>query len=276
MPPTIPPALEEAIGCYERWSGLAVAVHDVDGVLPTALPPARAWHVSPWCRAMKEGPHGARCLAWDISTLRATITARPDGVVRCCHAGLVELAVPILRQERLALVLFAGQRTRGQDLAVEEDRVRSPWTRRLRLPPALDAATAAHALEGLRQLAARIALWLEELRRAAPGVPRDEAIRRFVAEHHRQPIQLSDLAAHLGLSVHRTAHVVRERCGSGFVALVTAARLATARQLLRRSDATVASIARASGFADPDHFHRVFRRVQGTTPQRFRRACTEV
>jgi len=47
-------------------------------------------------------------------------------------------------------------------------------------------------------------------------------------------------------------------------------RLARARELLDRSRLNVAEVARASGFCDPFHFSRVFKREFGVSPRNYR------
>jgi AraC-like DNA-binding protein len=52
--------------------------------------------------------------------------------------------------------------------------------------------------------------------------------------------------------------------------LIEAARFEMAAKLLRTTDAKVIEVAFASGYADPAHFTRAFRRMSGITPRRFR------
>ncbi|CAH1657411.1 Helix-turn-helix transcriptional regulator [Hyphomicrobiales bacterium] len=52
--------------------------------------------------------------------------------------------------------------------------------------------------------------------------------------------------------------------------LLEAARYEKAAKLLRSTDIKVIDVAFASGYADPAHFTRAFRRMSGTTPRRFR------
>ena len=52
--------------------------------------------------------------------------------------------------------------------------------------------------------------------------------------------------------------------------LIEAARFEKAAKLLRTTDAKVIEVAFASGYTDPAHFTRAFRRMSGTTPRRFR------
>lgn len=58
--------------------------------------------------------------------------------------------------------------------------------------------------------------------------------------------------------------------GNSFITFLNTARVEKAGQLLMQTDGTIAEIAYASGFESISHFNRVFKRVKGTTPTRFR------
>ncbi len=280
-----PSEAETAILCFERWSGLTVVVHDFTGRLQPVLPPARLRHGQPLCQAVKTGPHAQTCLEWEVQRLRPLLLQEPGGRLRVCHAGFVELVVPVLLAQGLALVLFAGQRLADPELSsgLGADRdtpaATLPWAKHTAMPPTISAADAAHALEGLRQLAWRLRGLLTDFHEyqapasawaASPSLERRRAILGFIDQQHRRPLALSDLATHLGIGPHRTAHVVRELCAKTFVGLVTEARLRTACALLHTTDLPVPVIAERSGFGDSNHFHRLFRRHFATTPHRFR------
>lgn len=268
---------EEAIRCYESWSGMAVTVHDLAGALKAYLGPTRQVHASETCVAVKRATNNAPCIRWDTDQLRATLTVEPRGRVHVCHAGLVEMVAPVMRGGALELVLFAGQRSPAPGLRA----LRDPGLGGFPIDPIRLAEIgddeAAHALEGLRQLGSRLRVWLDETlgglasgRMPAP-TDRNQAILRFIHDEHHRGIGLADLARHLDLSVHRAAHVVKAACGRTFIALLTEARLRSACAMLTHTDLPVPEVAQRSGFGDADHFHRVFRRRMQTTPGRFRR-----
>jgi len=260
---------ELALGSYERWTGLRVCVHDLLGDLAPAIDPARVMHSGPFCAVAKRSPHAWRCPAFDVDQLRPRLASLSEGRIHRCHAGLVELVVPVLEDGEPLAVLFAGQR------------LASGWTPDYSAPPSgvplpkgvpsVSAEQAQQYLEGLRQLAARLRLWLRE--RSAPrGEPsRAVRIRRLIQERHDQPLRLADVAGHLGVSPSRAAHLVREETGESWTSLLTAARLATACRLLHHTDLPVTEVALRSGFGDQAHFHRVFRRHFATTPHRYRK-----
>ncbi|MEZ4865503.1 MAG: helix-turn-helix domain-containing protein [Caldilineaceae bacterium] len=283
---------ELAICAYEEWSGLHVVVHDLDHTLLFPyLAADHVRHAQPWCAAVKSAGLLHKCHAFESDHLHRIIVDYPEGRVHLCHAGLVEWVAPIWLENRLALILFAGQRMPGQTLTnIAHDpgpptRV-LPWDKAMQLPSPVEEAESALLLEGLRQLAARLQNWLVEAQKFV-GHPlqrpsqSDLASRRnfvfnFIYRHHYKNVTLADLAQELHLSESRAAHVVKEACGASFGVLVTAARIRSAATLLRHSNLAVAKIGVQCGFGDISHFHRVFKQQTGVTPAAYRRQAVEV
>jgi AraC-like DNA-binding protein len=256
---------EAAIAAYERLTGCRVTVHDIQGRIRRHLAIDRLAHRMPQCQAAKATASELPCLAWDQGDVPRRLDARPDGLVSRCPAGLVELAAPVRCDGIRQAVLFAGSWSAGPDLRPDLDHGggRTP-----RLPP-LTQAEARDRLELLRQLALRLAAWMQG--HDQPAEPdRHARILRFIESRHRERIGLTDLAAELRLSPSRAAHVVQAACGRSFLQLVIDARLERAAALLRHSDLDVTSIALDCGFGDVSRFHHAFRRRYGTTPLRFR------
>jgi AraC-like DNA-binding protein len=277
---------ERAIEMFERLHGLNVTVHDLAGTISSFLKPDRSFHRSALCRAVKAQGHLNACLQFENHQLRQDLAALPEGRVHVCHAGLVEWAVPIFEQDRLAWVIYAGPRLPGKHLpSAFRARLtrwpKPPWTKRELLPKPVEEDDAQMILEHLRQLAARLQKWVREsgLDRPArrgdvlptdPRVTRQIAIHRFVEDNYQRTATLPELAKKLGLSESRTSHFVRESCGTSFRALLVRKRIQAATELLRQSDLSVLQIALATGFQDLAHFHRLFRRRVGITPARYR------
>ena len=108
--------------------------------------------------------------------------------------------------------------------------------------------------------------------RSAPS--RRQTLARLMAylrEQEGQPISLSDAAAAIHVSPTYLAHLVKRDTGKTFVELLTARRIARARELLVHTDLAVKEIAFRSGFADVAYFSRRFRQVEGCTPLSVRR-----
>ncbi len=277
MDPRLP---ARAIAAFERASGLTLAFHDFRRSLWPYVDATRNEHVNPVCRLVKSTQPSAG-KAFCATRLPQEWARYRDGVVKRCHAGVIELLLPVFIDDTLEWLLFAGVRRAGKDLAITvEDTQKNrsgPWAPTIGKLPALTQDEAEHLLELLRQLAARLVAWRSGIKESLPalatrgGMPTAEARRSaitwFISKHHATAtLRLADLAKHLRLSEDRAGHVVSELFDTSFATLLLNARVQTAQGLLRLSDLPLREVARQSGFGSRAHFFAVFRAHTGQTP----------
>ena len=93
----------------------------------------------------------------------------------------------------------------------------------------------------------------------------------FVARNHHKPLSLRDVAAHVGLSSYRLAHLVKAHTGKTILQIILHSRVQHARNLLENSARTCTEIAYETGFNDQSYFIKHFKRLTGITPARYRR-----
>lgn len=271
---------ERALRAVEHLHGLVLTLHDLHGDLAPFLDPERQHHRHPLCTAVRHAGGEPDCIAFDIDRARDVALSHPDGFVKLCPAGMVELAMPIHHRGTLAAMIFAGvldpAGLSGRiDLRARQASMRTGL--RSIAPADLDAL-----LETLRQLRARLLLWLGEAGRTRSPVQsqamarRDVTIRQFVHQFHDGPLSIGDLARHLGLSPSRTRAVVQASCGATFAELLTATRLAAADDLLVHTDLSVNEVAVRVGFGTPAHFFRRFHTARTCSPRAFRLAKRSV
>jgi AraC-like DNA-binding protein len=80
---------------------------------------------------------------------------------------------------------------------------------------------------------------------------------------------LADVAEMAGLS-SRSFQRKLSNAGLTYSHLVDSVRFKIASKLLNETDSKIIEVALSSGYADPAHFTRAFRRIVGTTPRQFR------
>lgn len=100
-----------------------------------------------------------------------------------------------------------------------------------------------------------------------------QAARRvhdYVATQLEQPIDLRSMAAAAGLSTYHFARAFKQTEGVSPLEFVMLRRIERSKQLLLSSDASLAEVAVACGFADQSHFSRRFRQMTGATPGAYR------
>lgn len=107
---------------------------------------------------------------------------------------------------------------------------------------------------------------------ADPAAARLDAVRAYIIAHCAENLSLDDLAARFYLSKYYLAHSFKRRYGETIVACLHAARMDTAKQMLRYTDLTLGQIAARCGYKEQAYFTRRFRAAEGQTASEYRRA----
>ena len=93
---------------------------------------------------------------------------------------------------------------------------------------------------------------------------------RFISENAHRPIKVTDVANETGIKRRSLERQFNESLKKGIAGEITRLRLARAKRHLVESNAPLKTVARDCGFRNADHMHKVFARVEGITPSRYR------
>lgn len=202
-------------------------------------------------------------LGGDLSTLhlyvRQAIVEEVAADLSSCDTGSVEL-VPRLGAkdpliEQLALEVRDALRDPDPNAPIYIDYLSRAVAARL---------IRAHSTRSLPRPEAKIG--------ALTRVQLDRAIE-YMEENLDKPVALVDLAHAVGLSATHFARRFKQSTGSAPYQYLIRCRVERARRLLAQTDKAIAEIALTCGFAHQEHLTRIFRRLSGETPARFRRGA---
>ena len=96
-------------------------------------------------------------------------------------------------------------------------------------------------------------------------------IENYLYAHFREPVSLSDVAAHAGFTPTSLCRYFRRRTGKRLFDRLNEIRISQACRLLAYGGLTVAQVAAETGFHNLSHFNKEFRRLLGRTPTEYRR-----
>ncbi len=113
-------------------------------------------------------------------------------------------------------------------------------------------------------------------RRREHGDPAVGAAQLWIASNYAGRGPVAGMAARAGLAGRSFSRRFRKATGLSPIEYVQALRIEEAKQLLERSGLGVDMVAAEVGYEDPVHFRRVFRRLVGETPGRYRRRFAPV
>ena len=87
---------------------------------------------------------------------------------------------------------------------------------------------------------------------------------------HR-PLELKEVAAHLGYSPAYLTNTVRQKTGRTVKQWIIERRMDRARQLLLDTEKAIAQIAEDTGYTDTGYFIRQFKQLHGASPHLWRK-----
>lgn len=96
-------------------------------------------------------------------------------------------------------------------------------------------------------------------------------IKSYCSFHLSEPLSLADMAKRAGLSQSRFCAIFRQEFGIAPHQYLLQLRIEHAQELLRSTELSLFEIAEYCGFADAQHFSKVFKKAIGIAPGAYRR-----
>ena len=98
-----------------------------------------------------------------------------------------------------------------------------------------------------------------------------QAIQRYIYDHYRQPLSLSQVAQHFHFSYNYLSSLFSTSFQMTFTEYVNQVRLEEAKRLLLHSDLNLSEIADACGYTDLSYFSKLFKKHSGSSPSKYRK-----
>ena len=103
------------------------------------------------------------------------------------------------------------------------------------------------------------------------SLPGSEARRvlNYLNHHYADPVSLDEVGHAVGMSRNHLCSTFKKETGKTIGAALTEIRLGHAKTLLLEGRHSVQEVARAVGYASPEHFCRIFQRHERTAPSSY-------
>lgn len=229
---------------------------------------------NPYCRMVQSTKRGlVRCLNSNRALLEeCKDTKKP--VMRICHAGLVEIAVPIIYNDDVIGYAILGH--------VREAGLETDFEKRLE-GLALDTKLASEIFDSLPTYEAEKLGSIMNMARMFGKLmilenfirPKEnkniELIKTYVSENVDKKLTAQGIARAVHISKSSLYSIVHSSFGCTVSEYINKVKIDKAKELLQKTDRTVEDISETLGFASPAYFGKVFKRSVGTSPLKFRK-----
>jgi len=97
-----------------------------------------------------------------------------------------------------------------------------------------------------------------------------DAVIEYMHSRLHEPVQLQEFADHAGLSVSHFSEIFRDQVHQSPLSYFTQLKIRAACRLLDLSNKPVKVVAMETGYSDQYYFSRVFKKVMGISPDKYR------
>ncbi|MNB84203.1 Arabinose operon regulatory protein [compost metagenome] len=127
-----------------------------------------------------------------------------------------------------------------------------------------------HVAQTTRQLLSGIGL---NTSKSAQEKKREQYLEqaiKYMNQHLEESIRLTDLARHVGLSQQHLIHLFNLETGVPPIEYFLRLKIQRAGQLLDLTELSIKEVSSAVGISDPYYFSRLFKKMSGFSPSRYR------
>lgn len=258
--------------------------------LPLSLRPVETWQrthggkksENPFCLLMSESNRACAACLETQQKIADEVGVGPRTVK--CFAGLCDTGVPVsVGDEILGFLqtgqIFTAKPTKAQFTKLAQQLADWGWKTDLRkLEEAyfqtrvINPKQYESVLRLLTIFAQHLSLVSNQLlvRRANSEPPAITKAKQFIETHQAEEISLSDVAKAVNTSTFYFCKMFKKATGLNFTDYLSRIRVEKAKNLLLNPNMRISEVAFAAGFQSLSHFNRVFRRIAGESPTRYR------
>ena len=261
--------LEKAIRDFYRATGIKLAILDTDFTSICTLVDVE----NDFCKIVKKNSGNNRCYYSDQKILaECSRTHKPQ--MHVCHAGLVDIALPIMHGDSIMGYIIMGQMRQDIPFSAIEEKLEWFCKDKCDLKAAYSRMVIYNdeRVESLAALAVMLASYVmtEDMINADRSILSDK-FTSYVRLHINEELSVDSICKGIGTSRNTLYRHIRNHFGMSVNDYVLSERVALAKRLLRDSDDSISVVCEKSGISNPSYFCKLFKTKTGMSPLKYRR-----
>jgi len=282
-------ALIEALCKSKIYQEYERAFSEATG-LPMALRPVESWQLpfhgkrneNAFCELLSQKSRACAACLQVQEKLSERATHQPETVT--CHNGLCDTAVPVRLGDRLIGFLQTGQVFKKKPTQAQFERtakLAAEWgvdvdREKLKAAyfdtPILTSAHHDSVVKLLSIFAQHLSMLSNQVvvQQGNAEPPVITRAKEFINEHQTEELSLGQVAKAVNTSTFYFCKMFKKVTGINFTDYLSRVRIEKSKNLLLNPNLRVSEIAFEVGFQSLTHFNRVFKRILGQSPTKYR------
>ncbi len=231
-----------------------------------------------YCAEIQKSPKGHTACARSDKLLidRCRKSLKPE--MQLCHAGLADLAVPIVYENELIGYLILGQMKTDkafEDIKSYLSGIGGDTEKMEAHYSALPVFTyeKIKSIAGVAEMLAKFLL-LENMLKPSYNLSIRMAVE-YIENHLSEPLNVENISLNGNISKNTLYRGFKREFGMTVSEYITKKRIEAAEKLLRSTDMSIERIASMVGFSTAAYFGANFKKLNGISPLKFRKEIKE-
>jgi len=264
---------------FSSITGLIIDINDIEGNHPKKYYTLNEENI--FCRIIQSSEIGkSHCIeSGKLRGMHAGISGRPD--IHYCHAGLIDVYLPILIRGNHIATLCTGQflvskptKKRFEiiknnvkdykiDISVLEDAYfKTRIISKKHIMNYIDLMTL--IVNYIFEVEDKI-IFLKKSNYS----PIVSKALNYIENNYNDRVYIKDIANYACVSKYHFEHIFKKETGSTFIDYINNFRVSKAKAMLIKKD--ISSVCYDSGFNSLSHFYKLFKRYTGTSPKGYKK-----
>lgn len=227
-----------------------------------------------YCMAIQHTKDGIKaCRCSDETILkRCKESLKPE--IHICHAGLSDIAVPVLFDKNIAGYIIMGQMRNNESFESIKAKIKKfsidieKMKEYYEATPVFDKKR----IESISRLAVMLAKYILTEDMLKPNFNRTaDAATKFIINNLSEPLKADLIAKNINVSKSTLYKCFNDCFNCTVNEYITQKRIEKASQLLVTTDLSMEEISQLSGFSSAAYFTKNFKKFKGTSPLKYKR-----
>ena len=262
--------LTQALTDFYRVTGIKISLRDTAFRVISSAKGCG----NPLCKLIQDCETG--CSRCDISDsmLYAKCRENRKYALHTCHAGLIDLSVPLIYEGSLIGYIILGQIRAGYDFSAVYQKIAdldmeySMAEKAYYALPVFDE----NKIESIVNTAIMLTKYIlfENMIQFRHEENLDRVLR-FIEENLSQELSVKQICAHTHLSKNVLYHLFRSYLGCTLGEYILSQRINAAKEYLKTNEYSIDQVATRAGFSSGSYFCKQFKKQTGMTPLHYRK-----
>lgn len=227
-----------------------------------------------YCKSIQSTTEGKKCCYYSDEILLKKCKESKQPQMHICHAGLIDVAVPVLYNDTILGYIILGQMKREVDFPTVEKNISELGLDLSQMKEYYASLSFFDydKIQSISNVASMLAKYilLENMLKPNINSSLEKAID-FINKNLDKDLSIRNISQSIHISQSVLYKCFHNHFGCTVGEYINTMRIEKSIQLMKNTDLSIEEISRLAGFASATYYGRIFKNKKGITPLKFRK-----